>query len=92
MPAKCCQRIAKNEKLDKVQRASMLAQEYGLLGDKEQAIANCREAARLDTKNPAVQVQLADCLVHVGTTANHPEAEALLPRRAARITRFRRHR
>ena len=42
------QQVAKIEKLDKVQRALMLAQGYESLGDKEQANANYHKATQLD--------------------------------------------
>ncbi len=72
------QQIAKNRKFDKVQQASMLAQGYEALGDKEQAIANYRKAAQLDAGNSAAQVRLAEYLLRAGTTADRSEAEQLL--------------
>ncbi len=72
------QSLEKKKKHDDVRCASLLARGYRLLGDKEQALGKYREAARLDPKNAALQVQLAEYLGSVGTTANAAEAERLL--------------
>ena len=75
---KVLQQLAKNEKLDKAQRALMLAQGYELLGDKDQANANYRAATQLDVENSAAKVQLAKYLLRTGTAADRSEAERVL--------------
>ena len=50
---KILQRIAENKKLSQMQRASFLARGYEALGDRDQAIASYREAARLDEADVA---------------------------------------
>jgi tetratricopeptide (TPR) repeat protein len=70
--------VAKNENLDKVQQASLLAFGYEQLGDKKQAETNYRKAARLGVKNPAAQVQLAAYLLGTPSAANRSEAKQLL--------------
>ncbi len=72
------QQVAKIEKLDKVQRALMLAQGYESLGDKEQANANYHKATQLDVENPVAKVQLAKYLMSTGTAADRSEAKKLL--------------
>ena len=57
---------AKSRKEKEARRRTMCvtagARGYRLLGDKEQALGKYREAARLDPKNAALQVQLAEYL------------------------------
>lgn len=72
------QKVVKNEKIEKLQRASILAQGYELLGDKEQADAHYREAALLDVENGAAQVRLAGYLLRTGTAEDRSEPERLL--------------
>ena len=57
------QAIGKNEKLNKGQRASLLAMGYDLLGDRQEAEAGYREAARLAPDDAASQMRLAQYLV-----------------------------
>ena len=83
------QKVAKNEKLDKLQRVSVLAQGYELLGDKEQALAGYREAAQLDANNVAAQVRLARYLLRTGTAAGDSEPERLLRGALEKSARFR---
>ena len=82
------QTIAKNEKLNKAQRASILAQGYELLGDKEQAEASYREAARLEPDDAAAQLRLARYLLRTGSDRSTAEAGAIAPRRARALARF----
>ncbi len=72
------QAIGKNEKLSKAQRASLLAQGYDLLGDKKQAEANYREAARLEPDDAAAQLRLARYLLRTGSAQQRQEPEQLL--------------
>ena len=72
------QRVAGNDKLDAAQRASFLAQGYESLGDREQALANYREAARLAEGEAAAQVRLAGYLLRAGQREDQSEAERLL--------------
>jgi tetratricopeptide (TPR) repeat protein len=72
------QTVAKNEKLNKAQRASILAQGYELLGDKEQAEAGYRDAARLEPDDAATQLRLARYLLRTGSEQQRQEPEQLL--------------
>ncbi len=75
---KILQRIAENKKLSPLQRAALLARGYESLGDRKQALANFREAARIDADNPAAQANLAGYLLRSGSATDAPEAEDLL--------------
>ncbi len=75
------QMIAKNEKLNEAQRASVLAQGYELLGGKEdqkQAEADYREAARSAPDDAAAQLRLARYLLRSGSDQQRREPEQLL--------------
>ena len=63
---------------NKAQRASILAQGYELLGDKEQAQASYREAAQLEPDDPAAQLRLAGYLLRTGSDQQRQEPERLL--------------
>ena len=71
-------RIADNKKLTPYQRAGLLARGYESLGDRDKALANFREAARIDPDNSAAQVALAGYLLRGGSAGDVPEAEQLL--------------
>jgi tetratricopeptide (TPR) repeat protein len=71
-------RIAENEKIDPLQRASFLAQGYELLDDAKQAETYYREAARLDADGTAAKVRLAGFLLRSGASPDDAEAERLL--------------
>ncbi|MBN1588463.1 MAG: tetratricopeptide repeat protein [Pirellulales bacterium] len=63
------QTLVKNTELSDVQRATVLAQGYNLLGDRDKAEANYREAARLAPDDAETQMRLASFLLQSDTAA-----------------------
>jgi tetratricopeptide (TPR) repeat protein len=70
-------KIVENPKLADVQRATILAVGYDLLGDKKQAEANYRRAAEVAVDDPSPQIQLAGYLLRARVD-DRAEPERLL--------------
>jgi tetratricopeptide (TPR) repeat protein len=70
--------LVKNTDLSGEQRAFVLAQGHQLLGDREQAEANYREAMRLAPENVTVQRRLASFLLQYDAPAAEKELRHLL--------------
>jgi cellulose synthase operon protein C len=71
-------KLAANEKIDKLKRALMLAQSYELLGDRDQAERNYREAAGLAPDDQAMEIRLAGMLYRSGKAEDLDAAEKIL--------------
>jgi tetratricopeptide (TPR) repeat protein len=72
------QELTKNKELPDFQRASLLAQGYELLGDREQAKTNYRMAAQKAPKDTGVQVRFAGFLLQNGSEEDTQEAQRVL--------------